>query len=188
MKVTLNRILLIFFCLLISSCARIDLPERKTTINKLPPLSSSYTRVYFLPGTVHLKGGILYHPDPIKMKEGGDVFINDIYIGYFYRDEIIAVDLPLGRYRIKWVTKLGEFDVSHTKSIIYELNTNKSETICFVAHKDQNGSNSLFGAIGALADSELFVSYFVLKDNNIEELLKNKKIITYKVLNNTNIK
>ena len=179
------RVVLVICLICLFGCGKVDLPARQHAINQLPELSGDMSRVYFLSGTYQMKGGLFYHPDPVKIKEGGDVYVNRKLVGYFYRDEIIVVDLTPGAYVVNWVTKLGDFDVKHTESVPYTLVIKSGEIKYLVANKIQGSSSGyLFGAIGALSDSALLHTYFVEEKSNKEEIMKGRRIVDYIDFNN----
>ena len=178
----LLKIVLIACIFCLSGCANFDLPPRENTITNLPELSTDLSRIYFLSGTCQMKGGLLYHPDPVKMMEGGDVYINSKFVGYFYRDEVIVIDLAPGAYVVNWVTKLGDFDVKHTKSVPYALVVKNGETKYLIAHKGPgDSSSSMFGLIGALSDPALINSYFMEDKSGNSSIMNHRRIVSYTI-------
>lgn len=139
-------------------------------------LNENECRVHFFLGELFFKSA-----NGIKMNEVAELYVNNVKIGFIgNQSEYIAIDLYPGLYTLRW-SPIGSGS-EYCESEQLQLSISKNEYIFLKANmKDASTTNPgalLFGAIGAVAGTNVKTIAYLAPDNEIKNNIKNYKLVS----------
>lgn len=175
-----KKIIYLFFCFFLTACAtRINHPpaplQQQSTVERFQ-LNENESRVHFFLGELFMKNS-----RGIKMNEVAELYVNNVKIGLIGNDkEYIAIDLNPGLYNFKWMP-IGAGS-GNCEPEPLQLSISNNELIFMKANMRDASTTApgamLFGAIGALAGTNVKIITYFEPDSGLKDKIKEFKLIS----------
>ena len=174
-----SKVICFLICFFLTACAtRISHPPaplQQQSIVEQFKLNGNESRVHFFLGDLFMKNA-----SGIKMNEAAELYVNNVKIGLIGNDkEYIAIDFNPGLYNFKWMP-IGAGSGSCEPEPL-QLSISNNELIFMKANMRDASTTApgamLFGAIGALAGTNVKIITYFEPDSGWKDKIKEFKLI-----------
>lgn len=184
MKIIINFLLILLLIFTIYGCGANVPPREGIPNNAVSEIKEGSARIYFYHGTYTTGQGSLIGPTIRKATTPGNIYLNNVKIGYINKGEVISVDVNSGIYELSWIpidydSSDSFFEVRKNINII-----NISEGYSYFQCEWEDSSNKAsksFGAVGALSGSRHDTFVIENKTNGMQDI-KGLKLTFYEDL------
>ena len=175
-----KKIIYLFFCFFLTACATIinhpPAPlQQQSTVERFQ-LDENESRVHFFLGELFMKNS-----RGIKMNEVAELYVNNVKIGLIGNNqEYIAIDLHPALYNFKWMPIGTGSGYCESESLQLFISNNE---LMFLKANMRDASTTapgamLFGAIGALAGTNVKIITYFEPDSGLKDKIKEFKLIS----------
>lgn len=175
-----SKIICFVTCFFLTACAtRISHPPaplQQQSIVEQFQLNGNESRVHFFLGDLFMK-----NDSGIKMNEAAKIYVNNVKIGSIGNNqEYIAIDLHPALYNFKWMPIGTGSGYCESESLQLFISNNE---LMFLKANMRDASTTapgamLFGAIGALAGTNVKIITYFEPDTGLKDKIKEFKLIS----------